>query len=63
MKKKHLTMGHIVGDPPRKFDTLHAALKFFGSAKLTGYIVDPNGGVINIRKGKRKTVDGKWMKA
>lgn len=58
---------HNLGNPqpPARFDTLHAALQYARAEKLTGYInihepgFDPE--IINIRKGKRKGLDGKWV--
>jgi hypothetical protein len=55
------TFVHKVGEQPKQFDTLYAALGYVSDKKFTGYIVDPDGAVINIRKGKRKAVDGKWI--
>ena len=54
---------HEVGEKPKYFDSLHGALGYVSDKTFTGYIVDPDGGVINIRKGKRRSADGKkWVK-
>ena len=54
---------HEVGEKPRVFTSLHAALLYAKEAKTTGYIVvgGPERSVINLRKGKRKAVDGRWI--
>lgn len=46
----------------REFRFLAYALREAWEQKATGYIVTPSGEVINIRKGKRLSVDGKkWI--
>jgi hypothetical protein len=54
---------HVVGEKPKVFPTLNAALKHCRETQLTGYVVDPDGNTINIRKGKRIAVGGAWVSA
>jgi hypothetical protein len=55
------TMVHEIGTQPKPFDTLHAALGYCSDRHFTGYLVTPTNDIINIRKGKRKDVNGKWI--
>ena len=57
------TIVHEVGEKPKQFDTLSAALGYCSDRRFTGYIVDPDHNIIDIKKGKRKGADGKWVKA
>lgn len=54
---------HDLDNPGAKyFATLAEALKSAGEGLITGYIVAPDGSVINLRKGKRRSADGKkWI--
>lgn len=45
-----------------RYPKLAAALRHVEEHKVTGYVVTPDSEVINVRKGKRKSADGKkWV--
>lgn len=46
----------------RDFKYLNEAMRYIAANKITGYVVTPAKEVIDTRKGKRKSVDGKrWV--
>lgn len=54
---------HDLNSPgAQRFTTLSAALKAAHATNASGYIVDPANCVIELRKGKRRSADGKtWV--
>src|SRR5256885_1321704 len=59
---------HQVGERPKEFKRLHAALKYAGEHKITGYIAlwtaEDGPEVINLKNGKRPGMKkGSWVTA
>lgn len=55
---------HNIGNPqpPKYFKSWNSLLQAVREEKITGYAVDINKEVVNFRKGKRKSADGKkWL--
>lgn len=53
---------HEVGETPRRFARMAEAMRTAWEEKTTGYIVDPEHTVINLRKGKRAGMKpGTWI--